>query len=82
MRERLILSRRAFVEIVVWKLPKPLPDSKHTFKRSIWPTSPIIVVCFVSTTKRPKAITSIWVRLRHPIYLETSKRYKRIFGLQ
>jgi hypothetical protein len=32
MRERLILSRRAFVEIVVWKLPKPLPDSKHTFK--------------------------------------------------
>jgi hypothetical protein len=26
MRERLILSRRAFVEIVIWKLPKPLPD--------------------------------------------------------
>jgi hypothetical protein len=32
MRERLILSRRAFVEIVIWKLPKPLPDSRHAFK--------------------------------------------------
>jgi hypothetical protein len=32
MRERLILSRRAFVEIVIWKPPKPLPDSRHTFK--------------------------------------------------
>jgi Family of unknown function (DUF6516) len=32
MRERLILNRRAFVEIVIWKLPKPLPDSRHTFK--------------------------------------------------
>ena len=79
MRERLILSRRAFVEIVIWKLPKPLPDSKHTFKY-LWP--PINVVRFVSTTKRAKVITSIWVRLRHPIFLETSKRYKRIFGLQ
>jgi hypothetical protein len=32
MRERLILSRRAFVEIVIWKLPKPLSDSGHAFK--------------------------------------------------
>jgi hypothetical protein len=32
MRERLILSRRAFVEIVIWKLPRPLPDSKRAFK--------------------------------------------------
>jgi len=32
MRERLILSRRAFVEIVIWKLSKPLPDSGHFFK--------------------------------------------------
>jgi Family of unknown function (DUF6516) len=32
MRERLILSRRAFVEIVIWKLPRPHPDSRHTFK--------------------------------------------------
>jgi hypothetical protein len=32
MRERLILSRRAFVEIVIWKLSKPLPDSGHLFK--------------------------------------------------
>ena len=32
MRERLILSRRAFVEIVIWKLPKPLPESRHAFK--------------------------------------------------
>jgi len=32
MRERLILSRRAFVEIVIWKLPRPLPHSRHGFK--------------------------------------------------
>jgi hypothetical protein len=32
MRERLILSSRAFVEIVIWKLPQPLADSQHTFK--------------------------------------------------
>ena len=32
MRERLILSRRAFVEIVIWKLPKPLAGSRHVFK--------------------------------------------------
>jgi hypothetical protein len=32
MRERLILSRRAFVEIVIWRLSKPLPDSEHLFK--------------------------------------------------
>jgi Family of unknown function (DUF6516) len=32
MRERLILSRRAFVEIVIWKLPTPLQDSRHLFK--------------------------------------------------
>jgi hypothetical protein len=32
MRERLILSRRAFVEIVIWKLPRPLLDSKYAFK--------------------------------------------------
>jgi Family of unknown function (DUF6516) len=32
MRERLILSRRAFVEIVIWKLPQPLAESRHFFK--------------------------------------------------
>jgi len=32
MRERLILSRRAFVEIVIWRLPKPLLESRHAFK--------------------------------------------------
>jgi hypothetical protein len=32
MRERLILSRRAFVEIVIWKLSKPLPENEHLFK--------------------------------------------------
>ena len=32
MRERLLLSRRAFVETVIWKLPKPLPGSRHAFK--------------------------------------------------
>lgn len=32
MRERFVLSRRAFVEIVIWKLPKPLSQSTHAFK--------------------------------------------------
>jgi hypothetical protein len=32
MRERLILSRRAFVEIVIWKVPQPLRASGHPFK--------------------------------------------------
>jgi hypothetical protein len=32
MRERLVLSRRAFVDIVIWKLPKPLQGSRHIFK--------------------------------------------------
>jgi hypothetical protein len=32
MRERLILSRRAFVEIVIWRLPKPISNSRHDFK--------------------------------------------------
>jgi hypothetical protein len=32
MRERLILSLRAFVEIVIWKLPQPLAESRHVFK--------------------------------------------------
>jgi hypothetical protein len=32
MRERFVLSRRAFVEVVIWRLPKPLSDSPHPFK--------------------------------------------------
>ena len=32
MRERLILSRRALVEIVIWKVPQPLPASRYPFK--------------------------------------------------
>jgi Family of unknown function (DUF6516) len=32
MRERLVLSRRAFVDIVIWKLPKPLAGSRRIFK--------------------------------------------------
>ena len=35
MRERLILSRRAFVEIVIWKVPQPLRASWHPFKYSL-----------------------------------------------
>lgn len=35
MRERLILSRRAFVEIVIWKVPQPLRASRHPFKYSL-----------------------------------------------
>jgi Family of unknown function (DUF6516) len=32
IRERFVLSRRAFVEIVIWKLSKPLSRSGHAFK--------------------------------------------------
>jgi len=32
IRERFVLSRLAFVEIVVWKLSKPLSQSAHAFK--------------------------------------------------
>lgn len=32
LRERHILDERAFVELVVWRLPGPLPGSGHVFK--------------------------------------------------
>jgi hypothetical protein len=32
LRERLVLSQRAFAEIVIWKLPKPLSHCTHPFK--------------------------------------------------
>ena len=32
LRERLVLSQRAFVEIVIWRLPRPAPGSHHGFK--------------------------------------------------
>jgi len=32
MRESFVLSRRAFVEIVIWKLPKPLLRSAPAFR--------------------------------------------------
>lgn len=30
--DRYVLSPRAFAEIVVWRVPKPLPGSAHRFK--------------------------------------------------
>ena len=30
--ERHVLDARAFVEIVVWRLPRPARDSRHSFK--------------------------------------------------
>lgn len=32
LRERLAISETAFVEMVVWKVPKPLAGSAHAFK--------------------------------------------------
>lgn len=32
LRQRLILNANAFVEMVVWQVPKPLPRSAHDFK--------------------------------------------------
>lgn len=32
LNERRVLSEEAFVEMVVWRLPSPLPGSRHNFK--------------------------------------------------
>ncbi|MDQ2972491.1 MAG: DUF6516 family protein [Pseudomonadota bacterium] len=32
LRERLVLTETAFVEMVVWRLPLPKPGRTHTFK--------------------------------------------------
>lgn len=32
LRERLAVTSTAFVEIVVWRVPRPLPGSAHGFK--------------------------------------------------
>ncbi|MGL5361848.1 MAG: toxin-antitoxin system TumE family protein, partial [Bosea sp. (in: a-proteobacteria)] len=32
LRERLILSETAFVEVVVWRVPEPVRGSLHDFK--------------------------------------------------
>lgn len=32
LRERLILSQRAFVEIVIWRVPAPVAGCQHYFK--------------------------------------------------
>ncbi len=32
LHERFVLTRRAFVEIVIWKLPRPLSGCTHPFK--------------------------------------------------
>jgi hypothetical protein len=35
MRERIVLSESSFVEMVIWKLPRPLPGSSHAYKYRI-----------------------------------------------
>ena len=32
MRTRIVYSEEAFAELVLWKLPAPLPGSSHSFK--------------------------------------------------
>lgn len=32
LHERRIVAERAFVELVVWQVPRPLPGSAHAFK--------------------------------------------------
>jgi hypothetical protein len=32
LHERLVISENAFVEMVVWQVPSPLPGSTHRFK--------------------------------------------------
>ena len=81
MRERLILSRRAFVEIELFAAAAT--SGQQAYLSSIaWPISPINAVCFASTMKLAKAITSILMRSRNPMSSATSRLYKRIFGLR
>ena len=32
LRERFVLSETAFADIVIWRVPAPLPGSRHGFK--------------------------------------------------
>jgi hypothetical protein len=32
LRERLVITERAFVEAVVWRVPQPLRGSSHAYK--------------------------------------------------
>ncbi len=32
LRERLVLTETAFVEMVIWRLPQPQPGCRHDFK--------------------------------------------------
>jgi len=32
LRERLVLSEAAFVEIAIWRIPRPLRGSRHDYK--------------------------------------------------
>jgi hypothetical protein len=32
INERFVLDARSFVEIVVWRVPRPVPGSKHEFR--------------------------------------------------
>jgi hypothetical protein len=82
MRERLILSSRAFVEIVIWKLPQPLADSQHTFKyRLAYIANQRCVVRFDNEAGKSdhKHLDEIEAR---PTPSLTSTLCNRIFGLK
>ncbi len=32
LRNRIVLAENRFAELVIWRLPRPLPGSKHSFK--------------------------------------------------
>ena len=32
LRERVVLTENAFVEAIMWRLPRPAPGSKHRYK--------------------------------------------------
>ena len=35
MRERVVLSERSFAEVRIWRVPKPVPGSEHSFKYAL-----------------------------------------------
>jgi Family of unknown function (DUF6516) len=35
VNQRVVVASDAFVEVVIWRLPKPLPPSTHLFKYSL-----------------------------------------------
>src|SRR5712692_9048 len=76
--ERHVLGARAFVEIVVWRVPYPLRGSNHRFKYRL---APSMGLAYCATTTRPsRAITDTCEMTRSLMVPPTRTRCWQIFG--